>query len=135
MASSKEKELKRELDLALSEVGQIQPWFDKRFKAWIFSHPLYPSVASEGDSAQEVIEKYPKYLEVFIEHRLQNRIHPLDEKKTKGKGGHRPSAGRPKGSVSEQTKQIRVPVEIAEWLKQPGIIRNLRELMRLFKHC
>src|SRR5262249_37913004 len=115
MASSKEKEIKKELQIALSEIGPIKPWFDKKFNAWIFSHPLYPTVECEGESAKEVVGKYPKYLEIFIEHRLQNRIHYLAEKKTKGKGGSRAGAGRPKGSVKEPTKQIRVPLDIAEW--------------------
>ena len=40
MATSKEKELIKELEIALSEIGTIKPWFDKQFKTWLFSHPL-----------------------------------------------------------------------------------------------
>src|SRR5437588_456984 len=115
MATHKEKELKQELKIALDEVGTIKPWFDKEFKVWLFSHPHYP-VECEGVSAAEVKKKYPKYLEVFIEHRLQGRIDEVNEKKTSGKGGYRPGAGRPKGTTSEPTKQIRVPLDIADWL-------------------
>lgn len=84
-------EVKKELQLALSEVGTISPWFDKDYHAWIFSSPLYP-VECEGQSAKEVIKKYPRYLEVFIEHRMMGKLDAIDEKKTKGKGGAYPGA-------------------------------------------
>lgn len=126
------KEIKKQLEIALTEIGKIKPWFDKDFNTWIFSHDLYP-VECEGKSAEEVIKKYPKYLEVFIEHRLLGKIDKLNEKKTKGKGGARPNAGRPVGSKKEPTTQIRVPSDIAVWLKQPGIIPNLRNLMQAYK--
>lgn len=63
------------------------------------------------------------------------RLSPINEKETVGRGGFREGAGRPKGSKSAQpTKQIRVPVDIAEWLKQPGIIPNLRSIMQAYRH-
>lgn len=126
------KEIKKQVELALAEIGQIKPWFDRKFKAWIFSSDLYP-VQCEGNSKQEVIEKYPKYLEVFIEHRMVGKIDEINEKKTKGKGGARPNAGRPLGSKKDPTLQIRVPADIALWLKQPGIISDLRHLMQVYK--
>jgi len=128
------KEIKKQLKIALDEIGKIKPWFDKDFNAWVFSSDLYP-VECEGKTAEEVIEKYPKYLEVFIEHRLLGKIDGLNEKKTKGRGGVRPNAGRPVGSKKEPTTQIRVPRDIAEWIKQPGIISNLRSLMQAYKHA
>jgi hypothetical protein len=115
MASIKEKDLTKELKIALTEIGSIKPWFEKEYKTWVFSHPLYP-VECEGISSEEVIKKYPKYLAVFIEHRMQGRIDTINEKKTKGKGGYRPGAGRPIGSIKEPTKQVRLPIDIA----QPG---------------
>ena len=128
------REIKKQVEIALAEIGKIKPWFDKEFNAWIFSHDLYP-VECEGKSAEEVISKYPKYLEVFIEHRMLGKIDKLNEKKTKGRGGARPNAGRPAGSKKEPTIQIRVPSDIALWLKQPGIISNLRNLMQAYKHA
>ena len=53
------KELAEHLALALGEVGEIQPWYDRKFKAWVFSHKLYPNVEYAGQSKQEVIERYP----------------------------------------------------------------------------
>lgn len=123
-------EIKKELKIALSEVGTIVPWFDKDFNAWIFSSPLYP-VECEGQSAEEVIKKYPKYLEVFIEHRMKGKLDALNEKKTKGKGGYRPGAGRPKGTTKTPTKQVRLPVEVVDWLKVP---QNMEAVLMLKNH-
>lgn len=128
------KEIKEQMKIALAEIGKIKPWFDSKYNAWIFSHELYP-VECEGRTPEEVLKKYPKYLEVFIEHRMLGKIDELNEKKTKGKGGARPNAGRPLGSKKEPTTQIRVPRDIAMWLKQPGIIPNLRNLMTAYKHA
>lgn len=124
-------EVKKEVKLALSEIGDITPWFDKDFNAWIYSNPLYP-IECEGKTAKEVIEKYPKYLEVFIEHRMRGKLDAVNEEKTHGKGGARPGAGRPKGSIKEPTKQIRVPLDIAAWLNHPGIVEHIRQMIQAY---
>ena len=54
------KEIDEHLKIALSEVGEIKPWFDKDVDGWVFSHKNYP-VEYGGDSAKEVIKNYPKY--------------------------------------------------------------------------
>ncbi len=126
------KEIKEHLNIALDEIGKIKPWFDKDVNCWVFSHKNYP-VEYGGDSAEEVVENYPKYLMEFIKHRLDGVLSPINEKETKGKGGFREGAGRPKGSKSAPpTKQIRVPVDIADWLKHPGTITHLRVLMESY---
>lgn len=56
---SSKSEIKKELEIALIEIGVITPWFDKNFNAWIYSSPLYP-VECEGKAVNEVIKKYPK---------------------------------------------------------------------------
>ena len=127
-----EKEIKQHLKIALNEVGEIRPWFDKEVDAWIFEHSAYP-VEYAGDSPEEVIN-YPLYLKEFIKERLKNNLDPVIEKATKGKGGYRPGSGRPKGSAGMPTKQIRVPVDIADWLKGPGTIFHIREILRAYKH-
>lgn len=124
-------EVKRELEIALSEIGAITPWFDKKFNSWIYSNSLYP-VECEGETEKEVIKKYPKYLEVFIEHRMKGKIGAVEEKQTKGKGGARPGAGRPKGTIKEPTKQVRLPIDIVTWISQPGIIDNIRQMIRAY---
>ena len=109
-------EIKKEVEIALAEIGTIIPWFEKDFNAWVYSNPLYP-IECEGQSSAEVIKKYPKYLEVFIEHRVKGKLDAINKNKTKGKGGARPGAGRPKGSIKEQTKQIRLPNDIVCFMK------------------
>jgi hypothetical protein len=127
MASKEEKEIETHLKLALKEIGEINPWFSKEFNAWIFSHNLYP-VEYAGDTEDEVIRNYPLYLKEFIKHRLWDRLSPLMEKKTRGHGGKRTGSGRPKGSKEEKTR-VYLPLDIAQWIKQPGTINQIRELI------
>lgn len=131
MASIKKEKLKKEMSIALEEVGKIHPWFDKEVDAWVFEHSLYP-VRYAGASSKEVVRNYPKYLEVFIEHRMEGRLDEVNEKKTQGRGGARLGAGRPKGSIKEPTKQIRLPADIADWLRMPGVIDHFRFIMETY---
>lgn len=126
MASA--KEIKKNLDIALHEIGEIKPWFDKEFNFWIFSHPLYP-VEYAGKTKREVIQNYPLYLHEFIKHRLDENLNPLTEKETKGRGGKREGAGRPKGTVKEHKMRIYIPDDIARWIKNPEAIAHVRRLM------
>lgn len=127
-----EKEIKKQLNIALSEIGEIQPWFDEEVSCWVFSHKNYP-VEYGGDSAKEVKANYPKYLREFIKHRLDGTLSPINEKETKGMGGYREGAGRPKGTKSSPPmKQIRVPEDIAAWIKHPGVIDNIRSMMKAY---
>lgn len=112
------KEIDIHLKIALDEIGKIKPWFDEEVNEWVFSHHLYP-VEYGGESPEEVIENYPKYLREFIKHRLSDRVEPLVEKKTKGRGRVRAGAGRPKGSKhTEETKTVRLKVSVARWVKE-----------------
>lgn len=132
MANNEKKEIESHLKLALKEIGEIQPWFSKEFKAWIFSHALYP-VEYAGDTKEEVIQNYPLYIKEFIKHRLQDRLSPLMEKKTKGHGGKREGSGRPPGSNEEKVR-VYLPKDIAELLKEPGVLMHLRGLVQAYHH-
>ena len=100
------KEIEEQVKIALEEIGEIKPWFDKNFNAWIFEHPAYP-IGCEGNSSKEVIKKYPLYLRDFIIERLNDNLAPFIEKATKGHGGKRSEAGRPTGtSKSIQNKFV-----------------------------
>src|ERR1700730_10053938 len=99
------KEIKEHLKIALEEVGLIEPWFEKDYKTWVFSHPAYP-VEYSGDTREEVVKNYPLYLYDFIEERLNDNLSPFTEKRTSGRGGKRDGSGRPKGTVKEPTKRI-----------------------------
>jgi hypothetical protein len=110
------KEIDEHLKRALKEIGEIKPVFDREVEEWVFSSPLYP-VEYGGSSKAEVIKNYPKYLREFIKHRLADRLHPALEKKTKGRGGKRAGAGRPKGTrKSSPTKVLRLEVAVANWV-------------------
>lgn len=121
------KEIKEHLEIALKEVGKIEPWFDEEVNEWIFSHKNYP-VEYGGSSKEEVIKNYPEYLREFIKHRLNKNLNQITEKKTKGHGGNRSGAGRPIGTTKEQTKRVSLPVDIADWITSPGMISHLRAI-------
>ena len=123
------KAIKEHLEIALKEIGKIKPKFDKSVDAWVFSHPKYP-VRYAGDSPEEVIENYPLYLREFIAERLKGNLAPSVEKKTKGRGGKREGAGRPKGTTKEKKTRIYVPNDVASWLKQPEAISQVRKLIK-----
>ena len=80
------KEIKENLQMALKQIGTIEPWFDESVGAWIFCHPHYP-VEYGGKTNLDVIENYPKYLREFIKQRLRRNLNPLTEQKTKGLAG------------------------------------------------
>jgi len=134
MVMATKKEIKEHLSIALKEVGNIIPWYDEEVKAWVFSHKKYP-VEYGGDSCDEVVKNYPKYLEEFIKHRLDNRLSPIVEKETKGRGGYRAGSGRPKGTKGEPKERIYVPKDMVEWLKEVENLAYVRELKKfLTKH-
>ncbi|MCE5293318.1 MAG: hypothetical protein LLF94_01725 [Chlamydiales bacterium] len=131
MATKEEKEIVKHVKIALDEIGEITPHFSKKFNAWIFSHSLYP-VEYAGETKEEVIENYPLYLKEFIRHRLQDKLSPLMENKTKGHGGKRIGAGRPEGTKKEEKVRIYVPKDIASWLQYPETITHIRSLFHAF---
>lgn len=128
------KEIDKHLKIALKEIGEIKPRFYKKFNAWIFRHKAYPDVEYAGNSLEEVINNYPLYLREFIKQRLNQNISEIVEKKTKGSGGRREGAGRPKGSVKGRKKRISLPVDIADYFERPGSISSVRELIAKSRH-
>ncbi|MCE5317043.1 MAG: hypothetical protein LLG04_06730 [Parachlamydia sp.] len=125
------QEIKAHLKIALEEIGEIKPWFDRDVNAWIFEHKLYP-VGCSGDSSAEVVKKFPRYLKEFITERLKNNLNPRVEKRTVGKGGKREGAGRPKDPNKEEKVRVYLPHDIAKWIKYPETIMHIRSLMRAY---
>lgn len=124
------KEIKEHLTIALKEIGEIKPWYNKSFKSWIFSHPAYP-VEYAGNSKEEVISNFPLYLRDFINERLNDNLNPLTEKETTGRGGKREGAGRPVGSKKEVKTRVYLPTDIVSWFKHdPQAIELARKTMR-----
>lgn len=128
------KEIKEHLKIALKEVGKVTPWFDKDVDAWVFEHPDYP-VGCSGESKDEVINKYPLYLEEFITERLKDNVTPSVLIRTKGKGGKREGAGRPVNPNKEHKVRVYLPQDIANLLKEPGVLAYLRGLMQACHHA
>lgn len=123
------KEIKEHLEIALKEIGSIKPKFDKECDCWIYSHPNYP-VECEGDTKEDVIRDFPKYMQEFIKHRLNDNLDPLTEKETKGRGGRREGAGRPKGTTKEKTLRGNLPEDIMLWFKDtPDSVNIFRKKM------
>ncbi|HEX2583164.1 MAG TPA: hypothetical protein VHL30_03515 [Chlamydiales bacterium] len=129
------KEIESHLKTALKEVGEIKPWFDEEVNAWVFEHKAYP-VGYGGESKEEVIKNYPKYLREFIKQRLNDNLAPSVEKSTKGRGGKREGAGRPKGTKKEPKERIYLPLDITNWVnKHPAeAILSIRQLIAKRKH-
>ncbi len=112
---------------------EIEPWVDKEVNSWVFEHPSYP-VGCGGDFKEEVIKKYPLYLEEFITERLKDNLSPWVEKRTRGKGGKREGAGRPIDSNKETKIRIYLPLDVANFLKEPGVLMHLRGIMQACQH-
>jgi hypothetical protein len=135
MATIQEKEIKKHLELALKEIGEIKPWYDEEVSCWVFEHSNYPVSCGE-DTPEEVIAKYPLYLREFILHRLSDRLDPFVEKATKGRGGARQGAGRPKKEQKKATRTLRFSEElygVALWLRQhPEALPEIQKIMRKY---
>ena len=127
------KEIGSHLEIALKEIGAIEPWFDDEVGEWIFKHPLYP-VEYGGDSKEDVVKNYPEYIREFLKHRLDDRLDPLVEQETKGHGGRRRGAGRPRGAKKPATKVVRLPADVAGWIERPSSIPHIREMIARGRH-
>jgi hypothetical protein len=128
------KEIDEHLQIALEEIGNIAPWFEKDVDAWVFSHKKYPDVEYGGESASDVIENYPKYLREFLKHRLNDNLTSRAEKKTKGRGGKREGSGRPAGTKKEPKKRVYLPKDVADWFEKPSSIPQVRQLIAKGRH-
>ena len=87
-----------------------------------------------GRSKEEVIKRYPLYLEEFINERLNGNVASSVEKRTKGKGGKREGAGRPVDPNKEQKVRVYLPLDIAAFIKEPGVFMHLRGLVKAWEH-
>lgn len=123
------KEIEAHLKLALEEIGEVVPQYNRVYKCWTFEHSLYP-VSYSGNTPEEVIKNFPLYLKQFIKERLQNNLNALTEKQTKGRGGCREGAGRPVGSTKEHKLRIYLPDDIAKWILLPDHQERVRCIMK-----
>lgn len=76
-----------EVARALIDVGEIKPWQSEEDpNVWLFSHELY-DVEAEGDSIEDCIDTYKRWIRVFIEERLIGNLAPDVEASSKGLAG------------------------------------------------
>jgi hypothetical protein len=108
-------ELEKQLEIALDEIGVIQPWWSEEDRLYVFEHPAYPMVMHGDADCEEARAGYLRALKGFIEERLAGNVAESVERITLGRGGARPGAGRPRKDIP--TVAIRIPEDIANWLK------------------
>lgn len=124
--------IKRQLQIALDEIGPISPIFCDEDQVFCFRSPLYDFEAF-GDTPTDCIKTYVNWLEEFIAERMKGNLAPDIERNSPGRGGKRPGAGRPKGtSKTEDTIVIRMPKRIGDWVKsnKNATIKLLEEAMK-----
>lgn len=121
----------KEVELAVSEIGQITPVWDTDCDSWVFEHPLYPESAC-GDTPEAVVSDYVMSLGNFVQSRLNGTLEPRVEARTKGRGGTRNGAGRPKGSTTAlPSKMVRLPIVVADWLKSGDNLQTVLQMIAL----
>jgi hypothetical protein len=119
-----------EIQVALAEIGPIEPWWSEDDEMFVFEHPAYPRVMHADPDKQEAVNGYVRALRTFIEYRMAGKVTDAVERSTRGRGGMRPGAGRPKGTVKNPTLLIRLPVDVATWLKaDPANLDTVRRII------
>ena len=122
-------ERQQHLDIALQEIGEVLPLWSEESQMYVFEHEAYPAVMHADPDREKAAEGYLRALQGFIQERLEGNIAPFMDRITSGRGGARPGAGRPKGSVKGKTKMVRLPEDIAIWIKQGQHLEQVRALM------
>jgi hypothetical protein len=121
-------ELKQHVDIALEEIGLIQPWWSDADQMFMFEHPAYPWVMHADPNPEATKAGYIRALTGWIQDRLANNVADFAETTTTGRGGLRQGAGRPKLKVP--TRTIRLPEPIVNWLKYPENRQKVERLMQ-----
>ncbi len=120
--------LEAEYREALSEIGEILPYWSEEDGFYIFQHPAYPTVDYVGDTPQATVKGYKRILKSFIRDRMMGNVAEFVDKMTSGRGGVRPNSGRPRNKIP--AIRIYVPKDIADWLQDPGHVDQIRALMQ-----
>jgi predicted AAA+ superfamily ATPase len=69
-----------------------------------------------------------------LERALHNNIWGSVEERTKGRGGKREGAGRPKGTKKPPTRRVSLPADVADWIERPSSIPQVREMIAKSRH-
>ena len=122
--------IQQHVELALAEIGEITPVYNPEVEAWLFQHPAY-DLEAEGETSDDCMATYKRWLHTFIKERLKNNLAPNVEAKSSGRGGKRDGAGRPIGTKKTDKMRIYVPQELAFWLKDE---KNIQWLQSQISH-
>jgi len=110
-----------QLHEALALVGPIVPVFNADFQVWEFESPHFPYLNIHGESADEIITKYPQYLAIHLDDLQHGRVANFIMQATPGTwGGKREGAGRPIGTKKTPKTRISLPCALATVLKRYG---------------
>jgi len=127
------KEEEHAIRQAHQDVGPIQPWLSEDGKHYIFEHDAYPAVTYAGETVEETQDGYSHALTEFVKLRLAQKIDPIVDRMTSGRGGLRPGAGR-KAIAGKRDKTVKIQSEIkdvVDWLTaDPHRADQVRKLMR-----
>lgn len=123
--------LEQEYKQALKEIGPIDPQWSDEDQMFVFEHSAYPYVMHADPDKQKTIDGYHRALKGFIEERLTGNVADYVDRVTSGRGGYREGAGRKPGSTKEPTRMVRLPIVVADWLKDdPDHVEQVRRLMQ-----
>jgi len=119
--------LASEVNLALGEIGCIEPWRSEEDAMYVFEHEAYPACMYVDEDKQKTIEGYLRALTCWIGYRMENSVSESMERATSGRGGKRPNAGRPK--LKMPNRRIYLPKDIAAFLSDEVNLQKVRNLM------
>lgn len=122
--------VQQQIQIALDEIGAITPEWSEEDGLYVFEHPAYPMVMHADTDPQKTRTGYLRALKGFIEDRMAGQVAEVTERITSGRGGARPGAGRKVGSgKKEPTTTVRVPYDIADWIKDKSHQKLIRTVM------
>ncbi|MBK8190933.1 MAG: hypothetical protein IPK79_10845 [Vampirovibrionales bacterium] len=120
-------ELDRHFDMARAEVDGVQPQWSPEDQMYLVEHPAYPMVMHADPDPEKALTGYFRALRQFVKYRLAGEIADTTEQATSGRGGAREGAGRPR---KNETKTVRLPVDMADWLRDQKHQDQVRRLMQ-----
>ena len=122
--------MKEDLEIALAEIGPIEPWWSEDNGMYWFEHDAYPYVMHGDPDIEKTKLGYMRALKGFIKDRLTGNLDETVDRISSGRGGVRSGSGRPVGTTKAPTKLVRLPVQVADWIKaDPVHLEQIKRLM------
>ena len=125
------KRIDKEIQIALNEIGPIEPIWSEVDRMFYFEHEAYPAVIYGAKDREATIEGYKRVLREWVEDRLTGNISASIERITSGRGGRRPGAGRPRKEPTEAVRVQKDILDVVNWLREdPKRADRVRKLMQ-----